>query len=546
MNKYLSISIISLWILTLTGCLDEHPKDQLPQDRAYTSATAVYINTVASLYSYIGGQNNSEGLQGTYYGLYDYSTFTTDEAMIPIRGGDWYDGGYWENLYQHKWTASDLALKDTWTYLYKVISLCNRSLMLIDKHKSLLNNQQYACYQAEVRALRALYYYELIDLFGNVPVTLKDNDDLSTLRQYKRADVAALVVSELQDVAKLLAPEKSNQPGNYYGRITRPVAYFILAKIALNAEVFYDNDPTDNIHPKGNEVMFDVDGSKLNAWQTCVYYCNKITDAGYQLTNDYAANFAIHNEYSPENIFTIPMDKTLYTNVFKNLFRSRHYAHGGALGMDAENGSCATISTVKTYAYATDSIDSRYVVNFFSDTVYVDNNKVITQEGTPLVYYPLEVKVNLTGSPYEKTAGARMHKYEIDRSAYNDGQLQDNDIVLFRYADVLLMQAEALVRMGGDGSNPLNSVRTRAHMPLITATLNNILDERLRELMWEGWRRQDLIRFGRFCTAYDLRTTAAHEQDHHTSLMPIPRAALDLNKQLKQNPGYDKPVTNKR
>lgn len=156
------------------------------------------------------------------------------------------------------------------------------------------------------------------------------------------------------------------------------------------------------------------------------------------------------------------------------------------MGTASENGSCATLSTVKTYGYGTPDEDTRYSINFFSDTVYVEGNVVTMQGGAPLVYKPLEVKLDLTGSPYEKTAGARMSKYEIDRTAYSDGQLQSNDIVLFRYADVVLMAAEAKVRNRQDGSEELNQVRRRVDIPERTATLATILDGRLLELMWEG------------------------------------------------------------
>ena len=131
-----------------------------------------------------------------------------------------------------------------------------------------------------------------------------------------------------------------------------------------------------------------------------------------------------------------------------------------------------------------------------------------------------------------------MSKYEIDRTAYSDGQLQSNDIVLFRYADVVLMAAEAKVRNGQDGSEELNQVRRRVDMPDRTATLATILDERLLELMWEGWRRQDLIRFGLFHQAYDQRPQLPREANGYTTVFPIPSRAISLNGKLKQNPGY--------
>ena len=148
------------------------------------------------------------------------------------------------------------------------------------------------------------------------------------------------------------------------------------------------------------------------------------------------------------------------------------------------------------------------------------------------------MKQNLTDSKYIKTAGARMAKYEVDRTSYMDGKLQSNDIVLFRYADALLMKAEAKVRNGEDGSAELNAVRSRVGMPNRTATLDNILEERLLELVWEGWRRQDLIRFGKFTGAYDLREPLEGESSCYTTVFPIPQKCIDLNNKLRQNKGY--------
>ena len=170
----------------------------------------------------------------------------------------------------------------------------------------------------------------------------------------------------------------------------------------------------------------------------------------------------------------------------------------------------------------------------------VDGEKLLMDNGKPLEYQPFEVAQNLTNSKYIKTAGARMAKYEVDRTSYMDGKLQSNDIVLFRYADVLLMKAEAKVRNGGEGNVELNRVRSRVGMPNRQATLDNILEERLLELVWEGWRRQDLIRFGKFTGAYDLRIPLAGESSGYTTVFPIPKKCMELNKKLVQNKGYEK------
>ena len=169
----------------------------------------------------------------------------------------------------------------------------------------------------------------------------------------------------------------------------------------------------------------------------------------------------------------------------------------------------------------------------------VDGKTVMLDSGKPLEYMPFELKLNLTGSPYVKTAGARMAKYEVDRTAHSDGRQPDNDIVLFRYADVLLMQAEAKVRNGEDGTQELNTVRSRVGMPYRKATLDNILKERLLELVWEGWRRQDLIRYGLYHLSYDQREQLPGESTGYTTVFPIPQKCIDLNPRLEQHVGYE-------
>ena len=538
MKKFLSHLFLASMTLCFCGCLDEHPKDQIDQEAIYNNADNIYNNAVASLYNYIGSNQESEGLQGTCRGIYDYNTLTTDEAMNPIRGGDWYDGGLWENMYRHQWNANDIYFYNVWKYLFKAIVLSNQSLSIIDSHKNLLTARQTREFSAEVRAIRALFYYYAMDMFGRIPLVTSYNVKLEQVVQNERSEVFHFIFNELQEVAPLLADEHSNVKGNYYGRVTRPVANFLLAKLALNAEIYTDDNWTDGSRQDGKNIFFSVNGEKKNAWETCIWYCEQLREEGYELEKDYASNFAVHNETSQENIFTIPLDKNLYPNEYHYLFRSRHYQHGGAYGGASENGTCATVSTVKAYGYGTDHVDNRFHTNFYADTVFVDGKKVYLDNGDPLVYRPLELKLNLSDSPYKQTAGARVGKYEVDRTAYSDGKQVDNDIVLFRYGDALLMESEAKVRNGEDGSTELNAIRQRVGMPLVEANLDNILKERLLELVWEGWRRQDLIRFDRFTKAYDQRTPIDGEETGFTTVFPIPQKCLDLNKNYKQNYGY--------
>lgn len=530
---------LSWCMISCDGFLKESPRDALPEEEGYRNITELYLNAVASLYNYIGGNSDSQGLQGTGRGIYDLNTFTTDEAIMPTRGGDWYDGGFWQGLFLHKWGINNDAIQATWEYLYKVVMLSNKSLEQIESYALTHADAELPAYRAEVRALRAMYYYYLTDLFGSIPLVLSSKVASKDIVLSERENIFNFIFKELQETAPLLPAQFSNRSGNYYGRLTRPVAYFLLAKLALNAEIYMDNNWVDDTHPNGKTIFFDVDGNTFNAWQTVEFYCDQITALGYRLESDYAANFAVYNEGSVENIFTIPMNKTLYTNQMQYLFRSRHYNHAKALGLSGENGSSATIEALQTFGYETNEQDPRFDYCYYAGTVYdLKGNVVKLDDGTALVYEPWKVKLDLSDEPYEKTAGARMKKYEIDDKAMKDGKLMENDIVLFRYADVLLMKSEAKVRDGRNGDEELNQVRTRVGAPERTATLDNLLAERQLELAWEGWRRQDLIRFGQFTRSYNSRPQLPNEESGYTIVFPIPEKIRQMNPGWEQHPGY--------
>jgi len=519
--------------------LEEKPRDQIPEEEVYETLQSLYLNTVSSLYSYIGGYENSQGLQGTTRGIYDFNTLTTDEAMIPTRGGDWYDGGFWQRLYLHTWGVQDQSLRATWEYLYKVIILSNKSIETLETAKNKFDKVPIDIYIAEVRAFRAIYYYYLLDMFARIPVTTSSTIPIKEIRQEDRKGVFDFTVKELQEAAPLLSSERSNQFGEYYGRVTQPVVYFILAKLMLNAEIYTDNDWTDENRPDGKSIIFNMEGKQYNAWEATIYYCDLIKKSGYRLSPRYEDNFIVFNESSVENIFIIPMDKRSYTNQMQYLFRSLHYNHSQALGFSSENGTSATLDVLRIYGYNTENTDPRFTKNYYANIVYdLDGNPVKDDLGNILKYYPEEIKLDLSGSKYEKMGGARMKKYAIDKTNIKDGKLIDNDIVLYRYADVLLMISEAKVRAGQNGDAELNEVRARAGAGNRTATLDNILDERLLELAWEGWRRQDLIRFNRYHKSYSQRPQLPGEENRYTTVFPIPQSILDLNPNLSQNNGY--------
>lgn len=516
--------------------LEENPKDQMPEDEAYKSPELIYLNTVANLYTQFGASDGGNGLAGTDRGLYDILTFTNDEAMLPTRGGDWEDGGLWRRLYLHTWDKSEAPFKSVWDYLYKVIGLSNQS---IDKLNSLMetdpSNIYLPIYKAEVQAIRAMYYYYLMDCFGRVPLVEKSDVQIADVKQSDRNEVFNFVRKELQEALPYLNTANSAKEGEYYGRMTRPVAFFLLTKLALNAEVFADNDWTDNGGIPNGSTEFEMNGQKLICWDAAVAYADSITNLGYQLSTDFASNFAVGNEKSPENIFTIPMDPSKYSAQFYYIIRSIHYAHGKAYSMDGWNGASASKELIR--AYRKSKNDPRLELSFFTGKVNGPDGKPVMDGDKELEYKPDAIAVNVSGTADEKTSGARWKKYAIDPSAQQAGKLQSVDYVLFRYADVLLMKAEAKMRKGGSGDSEINDVRSRVGADALSkATLNDLLDERARELSWEGIRRQDLVRFGKFCAAVDGRPVTPP----YCSVFPIPHDVVLLNKNLTQNKGYDK------
>lgn len=540
MTKYIHILLSFCALLCMPSChfLDEEPRSGHPEQAVITSATALHQTAVLALYNHMGGHEDGNGLQGTYRGIYDLQTFASDEAIIPVRGGDWFDGGLWMDLYYHSWQPDNEVCRNAWVYLYQFVGLCNHSLALLDIYKSLLTDAQYDEFVAEVRAIRALCYTYLLDLFARVPIVTAENISVSEIRQSERSEVFRFVWNELQQVFPYLPDERSNTRGEYYGRVTRPVVSFLLMKLALNAEIWLDDDWTDAETLNGNDVKLRCEDVECDAWGAVRYYGEQIlySTANYDLCESQINCFAVFNEDAVENIFTIPMDPSVYRNRFKNHFRSLHYQHAAALGYGGENGSCATLQTLDVFGYGTPARDCRFATTFFAGKVRIDGHPLILSNGDTLVYEAREVKPDLTGSPFVATAGARMKKYAFDPAGIFDGQLRNTDIVLFRFADVLLMMAEAKVRMGESGQTEFDRVRLREALALGVgvqqreATLENIYYERWLELMWEGWHRQDMIRFGKYVA------TAAQRFEQ---VFPIPQVALKTNANLRQNKGYN-------
>ena len=575
MKQYIIGSMLLSSILLASCSLDETPRSKFSEEEAFSTPKLVYVNTVANVYSSIGN-----GLYGSDGGsVHTFQEFSSDASMIPGRQGDWVDGGAWQNIFLHNFESSVSKYNDVWNNLYRVIGLANSSIDRLNKY--LDEHPEYAEYVYELRALRAVYYYYVMDLFGQVPLVVSSQVSANEVAQSNRSDVFKFVTSELAECIPHLSDSKSQNEGEYYGRITKAVAYMCMAKCAINAPVYTIDDTTPTsysafvgtdksgkataseeqgktVSEMGKNINITLDGKTRNAWETAVYCADQIASLGYRLQPSYADNFIVANQNSVENIWTRPNDCVNYKIEDYNIVRTLHYNHGGAIGYQGWNGACSSKQQMLVYGYGTANPDPRLKLNFYTDKDYMEETGKAVEDGAtdkPLEYMPLAVKVDFTADddPHAmKCSGARMKKYEFDKSTTQQYSF-NNDLVIWRYADALLLKAEAEYRMGNkaEALTIVNEVRDRvAATPRTELTLNDILDERMLELAWEGVRRQDQIRFCTFTepTADRFKgvTHNASAGDYnddtqgYTMVYPIPYAVLNLNKKLGQNPGYTK------
>ncbi|MHA6248285.1 RagB/SusD family nutrient uptake outer membrane protein [Pontibacter sp. CAU 1760] len=438
---------------------------------------------------------------------------TSDELVVPTRGPDWYDNGAWQQMAKHEWTpVSPGQINGSWEWAYRVIAGANINLAGLES--SDLNVQGKETVIAEIRMLRAFGYFWLLDMYGNVPIITEDTP-AGNPPQSSRTELYDFVVSEIKAALPNLRDEANV---NTYSRFTSGAANALLAKLYLNAEV-YTGTPR---------------------WQEALEATNAIinSQAGYQLNPDYLQNFAINNGNTEatykENIFAIPYDKVLAEGMNMHM-RTLHYAQGTVYGLT--NNPWNGFATRAEF-YNKFSDDDKRKEMWLAGPQLNNDGEVITfvdpvdNQQRQLVFTPTITSLERAFG----NEGVRNVKYEVQRN--NTRVNQDNDLVVFRYADVLLMKAEALLRLGRpvEALVLVNEVRARADVaPMASLTLETLLEERGRELAWEGWRRNDLIRFGKYTgSTWQFKT----KMDPTRKLFPIPSQQMSNNPNLQQNPGY--------
>lgn len=489
MKKILIIFLIIGLVTQSCTNLDENIYDRYPSGTFYSDPKGPDIALAAvygRLTSFFGSDN----------GFYDTNNMVTDEQVIPHRNtGDW--GPENAQLYTRVWLPSLGQFNTTWGACYNTIYQVNLAIEQLTKAGASADKI------AEMKVFRAWVYYLLIDDFGGVPFYTDNNTTTAELKVQSRSQIFDWIVSEITANADLLPETKG---GTYYGRINKWVAYTILAKVYLNAGVLTGQ-------PK---------------WAECLAACNKVATGGFTLHPGTAITSSpLGNRYFELFGDVCPDDETIWAvwirrNVVGNnvyALRSLNGPHGRALiGYAGWNG---TIIPEETF--------SKFDVNDTRRKQFL----VGPQAGG--VTYTTFVN-SLINPGAGVNEGVRWVKfYPVPP---NDGSGESNDFPIYRYADILLMQAECNVRLGNAAAAKpfMDQVRVRAGLPALTAnpTLTDVYNERLFELIGESHRRQDMIRFGTFTAAHGFVPAV----DDHYLLFPIPTARINANPNLKQNPGY--------
>lgn len=491
-KKYiLSIFLVAILGFSCTN-LDEDFYSVIPQSEF--GGTAEEINALVgpaygTLVNYV---NNDFWMQEV----------TTDEYMIPARGLDWYSGGIHLRYHTHEWSAKETP--DFWRF--EQVATVNKIIDMLDKTTVQINNKEQT--YAELRAIRAFWYFIMLDNIGNVPIVTTFDGTLPA--NNTRREVYDFVEKELLEVMDDLTEDKNL---NTYTKVTKWVAYTILAKLYLNAEVY----------------------TGTAQWDKCLTYCQKVIDSDlYELEPNFFNNFKVKNENSKENIWAIPYDADYFRGYFIPYQMSWHYSSYRTFGVQFSswNGPCAVPGFVKGF----DTDDARYASFLIGPQYSEDGETLYIRDGVTPLNFTIEMADFSNAKEYE---GARLFKWEVEKGGRTH---LNNDFAIFRYSDILLMKAECLLRTGDepDARVLVNNVRERNFSPakpISTLTLDLLLKERGFEFVFEGWRRNDLIRFDAFKGKWDFKPNE-DPADRHTYLFPIPLTIMDKNSHLVQNPGY--------
>lgn len=536
-----------------------------------------------------------------HWGYWGLVTTTADEGLcVPRNGGnDWNDGGYWLKQNTHTWDHRGDAIKEVWNVTVSGAVLCNQIIDILNSYKESMSEKIYAQYLGEVEVMRTYYFYQLFECFGRIPYTEKFEEATGPL--FEPNEVWSYLVATLERNAPNMAVVNDANRAANYGRTTQGFAYAMLARLYLNAES-YGCTP-DNIFT----VVEKPEQFSGSFYDNCVRCCDAVIKSGsYSIEADYFHNFALKNEDSKENIFCIvengltddEKDFSKVKNKLRIPYNTHHYGVQQYYGtiLDTWNGFCARPEFLEIFKSKTaptltgdDWYDNSKFAGYYNSDVRGPGQELngtgntknwgwfvgpVHKKGSTTEYYldaDVVDKDNPKGTPTvlhvgvknlnnaHNFDGARLNKWEIDKTGTY--KYCENDMPLMRYADVLWMKVEAILR-GGAGSiadvTSLEDFKTlqkrsfaydsdpiaawnAAYDDVAKWTLDDVLDERGREFSWEMVRRRDLIRYGKYNSIQYVTA-----KDEVRKWFPIPYSVLEKslidengNKVWTQTPGYE-------
>lgn len=522
-----AVGLVALLLVPLQSCtnLDEVPTSAITPGNFFRTQAEVLAG-LAGVYAQ---------LRGTIDDYYDVSEISTDEMVVPTRGQDWYDNGVWREIHDQLWTPTSPSglsqINGAWNTLFGGVARAN---VLLDALKTTSVPNQ-ATIVAEAQALRAFYYYLLQDLFGGVPIAT--TSEVKQRARVSRDSTFRFIQAEL--LAARSGLPVSWDAGNS-GRFTKGAVDAILASLYLNAAVFKKDGAAGGINPTAYNSCLGVQIGAVNACQAASDRADSILNSsyGYALADSFPQSFRAGNGTSKENIFVVKFIAAdgLGLNF---VMRALHYSQ---FNPSPWNGFATLAETYRAF----DATDLRRNVILKGSQVNVLTGAPVNDRaGNPLVF------TDTIHDLYAATEGegARIYKWPADPNhvAQNNG----NDVALFRLAEIYLIKAEAQFELGNAAValSLLNTVRARkapVNTPLVgPVTHDLILRERLFELIGEGKRREDLIRFGNYTPRADAVSPTNSWMLHgkvasapYYVLMPVPQTQIDANPLLTQNPGY--------
>jgi len=486
-NKYIVLLTIAFLFASCTNLEDKIfdglPVDKFPENESQVAA--ISIPTYKALQPFVDGS-----------GWWFAQEVTSDEMTCPTRGEHWDDGGKWRALHTHEWDNNTEAVNNMWSHFYTGTFHANTALDLLAGFEQ---NDDLKIVQAKLKIMRSFYYWHLIDNYGDVPYLTTLVGAAEYPEKETRANIFNSIVEEVENSIQYTSH------GGLSTSVTKGMAYTLLAKLYLNAEVY----------------------SGTAQWAKAEQYCDSVISLGYSLESNALGPFMTQNDVSMENIFTIPYDEDDFTG-FNLHMRTLHYNNN--LTYDMSVGPWNGFAVVEDHFNTYEDGDKRkegFLVGQQYDYQGAEIVDGTTQEN--LILSPTIPALNMQDeyTEVEKLmSGARVVKFEIAIGAKDN---LSNDFPLFRYADILLMKAEAQIRQGKNGDEMVNLVRNRAEVgSLAGVTLDILLEERGREMFWEGHRRQDLIRFGKYGESWWEKGGSSSDRE----LFPIPQWAIDANPNL--------------